>query len=143
MNPDEITLDEYRALARRAPKYSNTHVQSGGYAFDSKAEERRYHLLRLLERDGTIHDLRVHPVYELQPAFVTPGGRKVAAISYEGDFAYIEGDQPVVEDVKGVETDVFKIKAKLFRFRYPTIELRILPAKDARPRAGRPGKRAA
>jgi hypothetical protein len=41
------------------------------------------------------------------------------------DFRYHENGRLVVEDTKGMETAVFKIKAKLFRYRYPTIELRI------------------
>ncbi len=36
----------------------------------------------------------------------------------------------VVEDVKGKETEVFKIKRKLFEFQYPNLELKIITKKD-------------
>jgi len=32
----------------------------------------------------------------------------------------------IVEDVKGMQTDVFKIKHKLFEKKYPELELRII-----------------
>jgi len=31
----------------------------------------------------------------------------------------------VVEDFKGMETAVFKLKAKMFRYKYPEMELRV------------------
>jgi hypothetical protein len=42
----------------------------------------------------------------------------VRAIKYRADFQYIEGGQIVVEDVKGRKTDVYKLKKKLFEYRY-------------------------
>lgn len=96
-----------------------------GIRFDSKAEAKRYGELKLLERAGAIKDLRVHPTYKL-----------AARITYEGDFEYqvavpdgFASLHTICEDVKGVETQVFKVKAKLFREKYPDIELRIVKAK--------------
>lgn len=123
---DEITLDEYRRLQKAAPKFSNTRPQVDGYMFDSKAEAERYVELKLMEAAGTIRELRVHPSFELQPAFTARGGR-VRAIAHEVDFAYVEGRSLlVVEDVKGAETAEWRIKHKLFCFRYPQIEYRVL-----------------
>lgn len=43
------------------------------------------------------------------------------------DFAYTERNgNLVVEDTKGVETEAFKIKHKLFEYKIPHLELRIL-----------------
>lgn len=35
----------------------------------------------------------------------------------------------IVEDVKGMETKEFKIKRKLFEYKYPSLELRIIKMK--------------
>jgi hypothetical protein len=61
---------------------------------------------------------------------------KERPIYYVADFDFIEvmTDKRVVVDVKGgkagkgTETAVFRLKAKLFRFKYPGIELRIVEA---------------
>jgi hypothetical protein len=108
-------------------KYGNVKVSIDGYQFDSKAEAARYTDLRTLAYAGAIEDLQVHPTYELQPAFLR-GKIRIQPIRYEADFAYIENGRQVAEDVKGVETAEFKLKRKLFLFRYPDIELRVLPA---------------
>src|SRR6187401_2386187 len=107
-------------------KYGNTHAQADGYSFDSKAECARYHELKLMERAGQISGLQVHPSYELQPAFKDRDGKRVRAICYEADFSYQEGADQVVEDVKGHETKDYKIKAKLFRYRYSALVYRVL-----------------
>lgn len=123
MTTTEITLAEYRALQRKTPKYGNKRDD----VFDSKAEAARYKELCLLVAAGTITDLEIHPVYELQPAFKC-NGKTYRAVTYEADFCYIGDDKTIVEDVKGVITDTFRIKEKLFRFRYPDIDFRIIDA---------------
>jgi len=114
------------ALSKKS-KYHNTRVQVDGIWFDSKAEAKRYGELKLLEQAGKIWNFRVHPVY-----------RMTAGIKYIGDFEYIEGTgrniKAVCEDVKGVETEAFRIKARLFREKYPYIELRLINVKSKRKR---------
>ena len=100
-----------------------------GYVFDSKAEARRYAELKLLLRAGKITGLVIHPVYVLQETFQRENGKTIRPITYEADFCYLEGKSLVVEDVKGVETEVFRIKRKLFFFRHPDLELRITKAR--------------
>lgn len=109
-------------------KYGNRKVTLDGYTFDSKAEARRYNELKVLEQAGIIRDLQVHPVFVLQEGFKDRHGKRQRAITYEGDFQYIEvsTDVTVVEDVKGVKTDVFQIKSKLFMRRYPELDLRLV-----------------
>lgn len=85
--------------------------------FDSDAEARRYRELCLLERAGEITDLEMQVPYELQPRFKA-GRRVIRPITYIADFRYTDtrtGAQ-VVEDVKGVETEVFRIKAKMMLY---------------------------
>lgn len=105
-------------------KYRNRKVKADGYTFDSQAEYARYCELKQLKRAGEIDDFNVHPKYELQPSFKR-NGKTIRAITYSGDFSYRENGRVVVEDVKGVRTQVFDLKSKMFQFKYPDIELRI------------------
>lgn len=140
----ELTLDEYRAINKKPSKFGNVRVAIDGYTFDSKAEAARYRDLKLMEQAGKISGLVIHPVYELQPGFARPGIRgKVRAIAYEADFAYTQGGRMVAEDVKGMETREFQIKYKLFLYRYPDIDLRIIPVTGTSRHAGRRRKKAA
>ena len=41
-------------------------------------------------------------------------GRTFRKIEYIADFQYIENGKTIVEDVKGIQTDVFKLKHKIF-----------------------------
>lgn len=106
-------------------KYGNHPAERDGIRFASLQERQRYDELKLLEAAGAITDLRCQPRYELQPAF-TCGGRAIRRIEYVGDFAYTENSTTVCEDVKGMATDVFKLKWKLVRFRFPGVEFRVV-----------------
>ena len=114
----------------RRSKYGNRKVRADGFVFDSKAEAARYQALCLLEKAGRITKLEVHPVYELQGTF-KQGGKTIRAITYEADFCYFdEFGKIAVEDVKGMRTEVFRIKEKLFRKLYPYLDLRILDVRS-------------
>jgi hypothetical protein len=102
-------------------KYNAVPVDVDGYHFDSKAEHRRYQELRLLAHFGDIEELQVHKKYT-----VWQSGKE--KIQYEADFVYQENGRVIAEDVKGVQTAVFRMKAKMFRAMYPDIELRIVEA---------------
>lgn len=106
-------------------KYHAIKTQIDGYTFDSKREAARYGELKLLEQAGEISDLQIHPRYQIVPGYLI-GEEWVRPVFYEGDFSYTENGQAVCEDVKGVQTAVFKLKSKLFRKEHPEIELRIV-----------------
>lgn len=113
-------------------KYRNRPTVRGSIRFDSRAEARRYAELELLQAAGVIRDLRPHPSYVLQDKFKHQG-QVVRAIRYEGDAEYfdVETGRRTVEDVKGgraTRTAVFEIKRKMFMYKYPDIELRIVEA---------------
>ncbi len=116
-------------MTERKAKYNARAVMMAGERFDSRAEARRYADLQLLEAAGAIRDLEIHPKYELQAAFTDQSGKRWAAIAYEADFAYMEDGARIVEDVKGYATDVFRLKRKLFLYRYPDLNLRIIAAR--------------
>jgi hypothetical protein len=107
-------------------KYGAKRVVFDGYTFDSQAEHRRYLQLKQLESAGEIRRLEVHPVYVLVKAFRDNEGKHQSAIRYIADFRYLEGEQSVVEDVKGVVTSTFALKAKLFKRAYFNTKLRII-----------------
>lgn len=71
-----------------------------------------------------ISGLRLQPVYPLQNGF-NRNGKRYRPIKYKADFEYKQDNQTVVEDVKGVETEAFKIKKKMFLVKYPDILFRI------------------
>ena len=105
-------------------KYRNLPSVIDNIRFASQAEGRRYEELKLLVKAGLITDLTLQPKYELQPKYVAGDGRKVQALSYKGDFRYIdvESGRVVLEDIKRPETSTvqYRIKKKLLeKIYYP------------------------
>ena len=105
-------------------KYGNIKTTVDNYTFASKAEGERYWELKQLQKTKKITDLQLQPKFELQPKFVDAKGNKHQSITYVADFQYLEDGQYVVEDVKGMETAVYKLKKKLFLFKYDTFDFR-------------------
>lgn len=101
-------------------KYRNIKTSVDGFKFDSKKEANRYAELKILVRAKIITNLTLQPEFTLLPAFTDSQGNKHRAIVYIADFSYIEKDTflPIVEDVKGMMTDVYKLKKKLFLSKY-------------------------
>lgn len=73
----------------------------------------------LLYQEGMIAELKLQPEFTLQEAFTTPSGKKVQAIRYRADFSYrTKTGGYIVEDVKGVRTDVYALKRKMVLDKY-------------------------
>lgn len=106
-------------------KYKNKKTQVDMYVFDSAKEAQRYRELKLLEKAGEISNLELQPRFLLQDSF-KKNGRTYRKVEYVADFQYIENGKTIVEDVKGIQTDVFKLKHKIFEKIYPDLELRII-----------------
>ena len=106
-------------------KYKNKKTQVDMYVFDSIAESKRYKELALLEKTGEIQQLTLQPRFLLQEGF-KKNGKTYRKIEYIADFMYQEKGKIVIEDVKGKETEVFKLKRKLFEYKYPYLELKIV-----------------
>ena len=100
-------------------KYHNKKVAKDGRTFDSKHEAGRYTELKLLHRAGEITDLRCQVKFLLIPAQYDDGKCIERSCIYIADFTYRdkEGDL-VVEDAKGLKTDVYRIKKKLMLQNY-------------------------
>lgn len=99
-------------------KYHNRKITVDGEKFDSIKEYRRYKELQLLERAGEISNLRRQVPYLLIPAQYDGGKCVERECNYIADFEYIENGKKVVEDVKGIRTDAYKIKRKLMLLCY-------------------------
>lgn len=108
-------------------KYGARKKEVDGHVFASSREAARYIELKAMQAAGAISVLELQPRYTLQEA-MTWMGKRIRKMEYVADFAYrIPGKGvAVVEDVKGVQTPVFNLKAKLFRARYPHLRLEIV-----------------
>lgn len=111
---------------RYGTKYGSRKTEVDGILFDSRREASRYSELKMLERGKAITGLQLQPEFELQAGFRDNKGVWRRPITYKADFLYIEEGKTIVEDVKGMQTDVFKIKMKMFLKQYPTIDFRIV-----------------
>lgn len=111
---------------RRRNKYGNTRVGK----YQSKRERDRAVILKLLEKQGLIKDLKEQVRFELIPSQrgmvngITKGKRVIKEgvveqpITYYADFTYtdVKSGEFVVEDTKGFRTEVYKIKRKLMLY---------------------------
>lgn len=111
-------------------KYGAKKTQVDGIRLDSKAEAQRYRELMLLKRAGEVTEVILQPSYTLMPGFKHKAtGERVQPIKYRADFlvTYADGHQEI-EDVKGVKTEVYRIKKKLFMSLYPDLYIKEVSA---------------
>jgi hypothetical protein len=89
-------------------KYRNIPVIIDGFRFPSKKEGFRYLVLKKLEKQGEIKNLKRQVSYKLEI-----NGVKIC--SYRADFVYfdVSKNKEIVEDTKGFKTDTYKFKKKL------------------------------
>ena len=98
-------------MAKRS-KYGNIKVTHFGHTFDSKKEGNRYLTLLEKEQKGQITDLVLQPRFDMIVNGVNCG-------FYKADFGYVDSTgATVIEDVKGVQTAVFKLKRKIVEALY-------------------------
>lgn len=100
-------------------KYGAKKVIIDNIKFDSKAEGDYYLYLKKLKEKGEIENIICHPRFTLLPKY-----NKNMAITYIADFQieYTNGNIVVV-DVKGMPTEVAKIKKKMFDYYHRDKEL--------------------
>ncbi|HEB2311924.1 TPA: DUF1064 domain-containing protein, partial [Staphylococcus aureus] len=100
-------------------KYNAKKVEYKGIVFDSKVECEYYQYLES-NMNGTNYDrIEIQPKFELLPKL-----DKQRKIEYIADFAlYLDDKLIEVIDIKGMPTEVAKLKAKMFRHKYRNIKL--------------------
>jgi len=125
-------------------KKTTLDVDGKPHTFPSHAEAARYLQLKCLQKAGIVTEIELQPEFELQPAYWQCCGKsyrdgmmgilhcpkckkkvhKIRSIIYRADFrvTYTDGHQEI-EDVKGMETEIFKLKRKMFEYRYPDLTL--------------------
>jgi len=139
-------------IFNRGPRIKNAkRTVIDGIIFASRMEARRYVELKKLKAAGIVIKIECQPLFLLQPAYRKCCGIKydaemspflfkkgiceccgkkmpvVKAINYRADFrvTYADGHREV-EEVKGYSQEVWKLKKKIFEFRYPEITLKVI-----------------
>jgi len=123
---EHITLQEYKQLQQKGKsKYGANKTSIDGIKFDSQKEANRYLDLLVLEKAGLIQDLHRQVRFELQPSY-KKNGKTIRPIYYVADFVYYDTfkGQKIVEDTKGYRTEIYKLKKKLFEYKYPNSEIK-------------------
>lgn len=81
--------------------------------FPSKLEAAVYQLLKLRERAGEISDIKRQQTVVLQE------GSRDVRITWRVDFSFIERNELVYAEAKGIENADYKLKLKLWRANPP------------------------
>lgn len=110
-------------------KYKNKKVEFDGHKFDSRHEAERYIILRDKALRNEIQGLELQKKFVLIPTQRAPDtvnsrGKPVKGkviekeCAYYADFVYFDNktQQFVVEDAKGMKTEVYRIKKKLMLY---------------------------
>jgi len=97
-----------------------------GHTFSSDVEYRFYVYLLLQQEKGIVKNIRIQPKYLLQDKF-EKHGKKYLPIYYISDFEveYTNGNM-IIFDVKGMPTQDFLLKEKLFNYKYPDKILNVI-----------------
>ncbi len=100
-------------------KYKNEKAEYEGIKFDSEMEKEFYmDLLKLHKKE----EIDLQPEFVLQEKFRDSTGKAQREMKYVADFRV--GN--IVYDIKGMITQVFKIKEKGFKLKYPLMQLKII-----------------
>jgi hypothetical protein len=134
-----------KSFIKGGPKFGRYKVSAkedrtyDAIVFDSKWEMNTYKLLKSLLPDAHIHR---QVEFLLQPKFRSADGKAVREINYASDFV-ITRDGNLLPDVvppgalvldsKGHVTDIFKLKNKLFMYKYGTVIHQVKKASDLIP----------
>jgi len=112
---DESVLVEEDGRKKIAPpkeqkksKLNNKKVVIDGITFDSGWEGDRYCVLKILQRQGEIENLRLQVPFE-----IVINEHKVT--TYIADFVYDKDGQEIIEDAKGFITPEYRIKRELMK----------------------------
>ena len=115
---------------RRNSKYNAMPtVASDGTKFPSKAEAKFYESLLALQRTGQIKEIVLHPRFPMPPKLEI-GQQKICdyvsdfRVTWKGEGPYQRKDE--IFEVKGYETEAWKLKKKMFAFWYPHLILTVV-----------------
>lgn len=105
-------------------KYGAKKIELNGLQFDSAMEGKFYIYLLEQQQEGAIKSFERQIKYELQEKFRDEfTGKVVLPITYIADFViHAQNGGVTVVDVKGQETSDFKLKKKMFCYKYRSIQ---------------------
>ena len=106
-------------------RYSTYKPTIDNITFDSLMEAKYYIYLQEKKKTGVIQSFERQVTYELQPKF-KKNGKSYRPITYIADFVVTYDDATYVIDTKGKETTEFKLKKKLFEYKFPELHLSII-----------------
>jgi len=142
----KTTKTKEKTESQKMGKIKHKRTEIDGIVFDSKMESRYYEKLKADKADGKILDFELQPEFILQEKFIIVEGQvilgsdpefnkikrktkapTVQAIKYISDFkvTYLDGSVDII-DTKGQETADFKIKKKMFAYKYPHLVLKVI-----------------
>lgn len=139
----ESAASKLAALVSKSPKFGRYKVSSkenrtiDGIVFDSKWEGESYKLLKLLLPVDVYIHRQVN--FLLQEKFKAPNGKAVREINYSADFVITRApelspntipEDALVIDAKGHLTEIFKIKDKMFMYKYRALIHKVKTQKD-------------
>lgn len=126
-------LLKYNATANR--KYNAKRTIIDGFNFASRKEACYYIYLLIEQKNGRIESFKLQPKFILLPAFkkinpVTGREKSFQALSYVADFEIVHNNGYLeIVDVKGVLTEVFEMKRKIFEAKFPELYLTVIKQK--------------
>lgn len=94
-------------------KYGNKRTIIDGINFHSKKEANRYLELKLLLKRGHIADLELQPSYQ-----IVLSGIRICKVILDFRYKLIPSNLTVIEDVKGHDTAMSKLKRKMVEAAY-------------------------
>ena len=120
-----ISSYEIPNIMNKKARYSTYKPIVDNITFDSLMEAKYYIYLQEKKKTGVIQSFERQVSYELQPKF-KKNGKSYRPITYIADFVVDYGDSTSVIDTKGKETTEFKLKKKLFEYKFPELHLSII-----------------
>jgi hypothetical protein len=102
-------------------KYNSKHVWEDGICFDSRKEAGKYQELKLRLMAGDIKGFCLQPTFPL-----VEGNAENRAVTYSPDFIVLNNDGTYeIIDTKGYEPQQWERTYKMFRLKYPRLDLKI------------------
>ena len=109
-----LTISEFKELNFQVSpqmKFRNEIIEVDGIKFRSKKEAKYYGKLKLLVKSGHLTGFKMQVKYKFEM-----NGIKIT--SYMADFVEDWNGKIVVTDVKGMRTDLYRIKANMMKAFY-------------------------
>lgn len=114
-----MLINPYNRKIPKKHKYGAVKTMVDGIKFDSKLEADIYVLLKKLEKAGLVYNIRLQVPFLLLDSFKRVDGKTIRKMTYKADFVFRKDNgEELVVDAKGMVLNDFKIKKKIFEYKY-------------------------